>query len=215
MSFPNSREYTSLLIFMKIATIVSSNSHIEYLARVVDAIDSRTPPLPGDYGFGSFVVIETGNDTGDVVGTVFNSMLMNPDYANYGPRLSSKPELASFSPDFLDEQGCLLAIILLGGKAGKEPNKQGFPHPVIPAGADVRLMTDDEIEQFHTDGEGSISLAYYAIVVSHAGTFAAPLLEAIIDRLQGLEACRPNDRRKLDVLRRSLVWQRTMGQMRL
>ena len=200
---------------MKIATIVSSNSHVEYLARVVDSLDSNEPPPADAYGFGSFVVIEPGNERGAVVGSVYNSLLMNPDYANYGPRLSSKEELASFSPDFLDEQGCLLAVILLGSLGAAGERHQGIPYTVIPAGADVRIMTESEIEEFHIDGNGSISLKYYSHIIGQAGSFAFPLLEAIIERLGGLKACRTEDRSKLDVLRRSLAWQRTVGGIRL
>lgn len=199
----------------KIATIVSSNSHVEYLARVVDALDSNEPPLPGEYGFGTFVAVETGNGDEEVAGAVYNSLLMNPDYANYGPRLSSKPELGNFSPDFLDEQGCLLAIVILGALSPGDDQKRGLPFPVLPAGAGVRVMDDSEFEEFHRGGDGSLSLDYYGLVLAHTGNFAVPLLEAVIDRLQRLEACGAEDKARLDVLRRPLAWQRTVGQSRL
>ncbi len=199
----------------KIATIVSSNSHVEYLARVVDTLDSSEPPLPGDYGFGTFVAVETGNGEEEVAGAVYNSLLMNPEYANYGPRLSSKPELANFSPDFLDEQGCLLAIVILGALSPDDHENRGFPYPVIPASAGVRAMADSEFEEFHRGAGGSFSLGYYGHVIAHTGSFAVPLLEEIIDRLQRLDACGAEEKARLDVLRRSLAWQRTVGQARL
>ncbi len=135
---------------MKIATVVSSNSHIDYIARVIDSLDVADPPTVDDYGFGELVWIDTNNGSG-VVGAVYNSMLMNPDYAGYGPRLSSKPELETFSPDFLNEQGCLLAIVLLGtmNENGGDAT-QGIPTPVVPVGQDVRLLTEDEMGKFHS-----------------------------------------------------------------
>jgi hypothetical protein len=199
---------------MKIATVVSSNSHIDYIARVIDSLDVADPPTVDDYGFGELVWINTNNGSG-VVGAVYNSMLMNPDYAGYGPRLSSKPELETFSPDFLNEQGCLLAIVLLGtmNENGGD-TKQGIPTPVVPVGQDVRLLSDDEIAKFHSDS-GVMALNYYGHVISGVGSFGAPLIEKIIEKLTSLDGCTDEDRKKLAVLRKTLVWQRTVGQMRL
>ena len=45
---------------MHIAKIVSSNSHIDYVARVIDALDSSSPPMPEDHCFGQFVGIVSG-----------------------------------------------------------------------------------------------------------------------------------------------------------
>lgn len=198
---------------MNIAKIVSSNSHIDYIARVIDTLDVADPPSGADYGFGTLVGIES--ESGDeVIGAVYNSMLMNPDYAGYGPRLSSATDLETFSPDFLNEQGCLLAIVLLGTMdKNTEEIQQGIPVQVVPAGRDVRLLDDEEIGSFHT-GDDGISLNYYGHVVSGVTNFGLPLIEAIIEKLSGFESSSDQDRKKLAVLRQSLVWQRTVGQMR-
>ncbi len=199
---------------MKIATIVSSNSHIDYVARVVDELDSANPPSPDDYGFGTFVKIEI--DGGKrVVGTVYNPFLMNPEYAHYGPRLSPRPELQSFSPDFLSEQGCLLGILLLGEMGDDEPPTQAIPPSVIPPGSDVDKVNDKNFAAFHTDGGGRLSLGYFSHVLSNAGALAMPLLENIISRLSEMQSCTEEDSKRLAVLKRSLAWQRTVGQMRL
>ena len=89
---------------MQIAKIVKSNSHIDYVGRVIDELDAANPPKAEDYGFATFVSIYLENNS-EIIGVIYNSMLMNPDYANYGPRLSPKPELGTFSPDYLNEQG--------------------------------------------------------------------------------------------------------------
>ena len=167
-----------------------------------------------DYGFGTFVSIEA-DDSGKIVGVVFNSMLINPDYAGFGPRLSPASDLASFSPDFLNEQGSLLAIMLLGRFDSSEAASQGIPLPVIPAGQDVSLLSAGEFQAFHKDAEGRIVLGYFSQVVAHAGVFAHPLLEKVIDELSALNKSSDLDLKRLAVLRRSLVWQRTVGQMRL
>ena len=43
--------------------------------------------------------------------------------------------------------------------------------------------------------------------------FAVPLVEAVIEQLE--PACEPAERQRLCVLKKSLVWQRTLGQLRL
>jgi len=197
---------------MKIAKIVSSNSHVDYVARIIDSMDVADPPDADDYGFGQLVTVGLGDNL--LVGAIYNSMLVNPDYASYGPRLSDQTELKTFSPDFLDEQGALVAIILLG-TLGQERAEHAIPTPVIPAGVEVENMLKDDVVRFHTGEKGGFSLKYYGHVLSHVGAFGIPLLENIIERLIGFDECSEEDRSKLSVLRRSLVWQRTVGQMRL
>ena len=87
---------------MKIAKIVTSNSHLDYVGRVIDSLDSENPPASDDFGFAQFVSVPLENES--IIGIIHNSMLVNPEYSNYGPRLSPKPELANFSPDYINEQ---------------------------------------------------------------------------------------------------------------
>ena len=44
---------------MHIAKIIKSNSHVDYAARVLDALDTPTPPTTADYRFGQFVKVAT------------------------------------------------------------------------------------------------------------------------------------------------------------
>jgi hypothetical protein len=197
---------------MKIARIVSSNSHIDYIARVVDALDVNDPPTAEDYGFAQFVKLPF-EDSSEVIGVIYDSMLVNPDYANFGPRLSPRPELASFSPDYLNEQGVLIGILLLGTIDREKKILHGVPRRVVPAGQDVYKIEADEIKKFHADENECLQIHYYSQIVAHAGLFAAPLLEAIIEQLS-LD-CSDSDRQRLGVLKQTLAWQRTMGGMRL
>ncbi|MGI8554838.1 MAG: hypothetical protein ACR2LT_00560 [Pyrinomonadaceae bacterium] len=197
---------------MKIAKIVSSNSHIDYIGRVIDALDAANPPLPEDYGFAQFVSLPLADKT-EIVGVIYDSMLINPDYASYGPRLSPKSELKNFSPDYLNEQGVLIGILLLGTKDADEKILHGVPRRVVPAGQDVRKIEPDEIKKFHTGANDCLQIHYYSQVVAHAGLFAVPLLESIIEQL-GLD-CSEVDKQRLGVLKQTLAWQRTLGGMRL
>ena len=197
---------------MKIAKIVSSNSHIDYVARVIDALDVNEPPSAEDYGFAQFVKLPF-EEAGAVIGVIYDSMLVNPDYANFGPRLSPRPELGSFSPDYLNERGVLIGILLLGTIDQAKKILHGVPRRVVPAGQDVYKIETDEIKKFHADENECLQIHYYSQIVAHAGLFAAPLLEAIIEQLS-LD-CSDSDRQRLGVLKQTLAWQRTMGGMRL
>ncbi len=76
---------------MKIAKIVKSNSHVDYVGRVLDRLDSARPPAPEHYRFGQFISIPTDAET--MVGIIYNSLLINPDYDRLGPRLSGSADM--------------------------------------------------------------------------------------------------------------------------
>ncbi len=197
---------------MKIAKIVKSNSHIDYVGRVIDELDTAAPPRVEDYGFAQFINLLLEDET-EIVGVIYNSLLVNPEYASYGPRLSPKPELGNFSPDYLNEQGFLIGILLLGTNGDDGKIMHGVPRRVVPAGQDVYKIEADAIKKFHTDANDCLQIHYYSQIVSHAGLFAVPLLEAIIEQLS-LD-CSASDRQRLSVLKQTLSWQRTLGGMRL
>jgi hypothetical protein len=204
----------------RIAKIVKSNSHVDYVGRVIDRLDADAPPAPDDYGFAQFVSIHV-EEGEEAVGVVYDTQLLNPEYGNFGPRLSSRDELKVLSPDYLNEQGVLLGILLLGwrvraeaGSGGREwSNRQGVPRRVVPVGQDVHRLGDEEVYGFHTSVDGPVRLHYYSQIVAHAGEFAVPLIETILEQLE--PACTPGERQRLCVLKKSLVWQRTLGGVRL
>ena len=198
---------------IKIAKIIKSNSHVDYVGRVIDQLDAQDPPGPDDYGFAQFVSVPL-DDEMDVVGVVYNSLLANPEYGNYGPRLSPTADLSVLSPDYLNEQGLLIGILLLGWRDAKRSTfHHAVPRRVIPVNQEVYRLTDDAVQDFHKDAHGHIQLHYYSQVIAHAGSFSVPLIEAIIEQLE--PACAPEERQRLCVFKQTLVWQRTVGQMRL
>ncbi|HVF57551.1 MAG TPA: hypothetical protein VM934_15455 [Pyrinomonadaceae bacterium] len=213
----------------KIAKIVKSNSHVDYVGRVIDRLDAVAPPEPDDYGFAQFVSVPI-EGAGEAVGIIYNTLLANPDYGNFGPRLSSHAELAILSPDYLNEQGVLVGILLLGwrdagsgdgrdgvssngGDRDHRANWHGVPRRVIPVGQDVYALGEREVDEFHRGADGSVQLHYYSQIIAHAGAFALPLIEAVLDQLD--PACSREERQRLCVLKKSLAWQRTLGGMRL
>jgi hypothetical protein len=195
---------------LKLAKIVKSNSHVDYVGRIIDALDADEPPSATDYGFAQFVSIPLPDGL-EVVGIIYNSLLANPDYGNYGPRLSPVADLHVLSPDYLNEQGLLVGILLLGWRDGGGVNHHAVPRRVIPVNQEVYRL--DDVQSFHKDAEGRVQLHYYSQVMAHAGPFSGPLMEAVIEQLE--PACAPEERQRLCVLKQTLVWQRTVGGMRL
>jgi hypothetical protein len=195
---------------IKIAKIVRSNSHVDYVGRVIDVLDTDNPPCAGDYGFGQFVTIPIDSEM-EIIGIVYNSELINPDYGNFGPRLSPAPDLSILSPDYLNEQGILLGILLLGWRE-RGINYHTIPRRIVPVGQDIYCLPDKEIRDFHRGRDGHLQVHYYSHLITHAKVFATSLLENIIEYLE--PACTKEERQQLCVLKRSLVWQRTLGNSR-
>jgi hypothetical protein len=185
---------------------------------VIDRLDADAPPGGDDYGFAQFVSAPV-EDGEEAVGVVYDTQLLNPEYGNFGPRLSSREELKVLSPDYLNEQGVLLGILLVGwrvraGGGGGWSIRHGVPRRVVPVGQDVFRLADAEVYDFHASGPGgAVRLHYYSQVVAHAGEFAMPLIETVIEQLE--PACTPGERQRLCVLKKSLIWQRTLGGVRL
>ena len=197
----------------KLAKIVKSNSHVDYVGRVIDSLDADDPPAAGDYGFAQFVKIPLP-DEAQVIGVIYNSQLVNPDYGNFGPRLSPISDLSVLSPDFLNEQGLLIGILLLGWRdLAAGANHHGVPRQVVPVNQDIYRLADEEVGQFHQDGSGRLHLHYYSQIITHAGLFGLTLIEAILAQLES--GCASEERQRLCVLKQALVWQRTIGGMRL
>lgn len=189
---------------MIIARIVKSNSHVDYIGRVLDRLDSGTPPEPEDYSFGQFVRVPA--DSLAMVGVIYNSQLINPEYGRLGPRLSSSAEMnAVFSPDLVNEQGVLIGLLLVGWFDQSAKGHQGVPRQVIPVNSEIITMSDTETLSFHAGESGRIALRYYSQIITHARLFAPQLLLVILDQLEALfgDSAEP----EITLLRRTLNWQ--------
>ena len=195
----------------RIAKIVASRSHVDYVGRVVDRLDAEGAPGADDYGFAQFVRLPVGEGE-DVIGVVYNTQLVNPEYGNFGPRLSPPAELSILSPDYLNEQGVFVGVLLLGWRDGAGTH-HSVPRRVIPVGQEVYATAEADVLKFHRDAAGRLRLHYFSQVVAHAGAFALPLLEAVLEQLEA--GASTEERQRFCVLRKSLAWQRTMGGVRL
>src|SRR5690606_9450403 len=134
---------------MEIGKVVKSNSHIDYVCQIYGRGEVPALPTPADYALGTFVAISVedanlgpfGAKT-RLIGVIYNTMLMNPDFGSMGPRLSPQHDLEVFSPDFLAETATLVGILLLGWQDTEGAWHQGAP--AISATVNQSVATLDE-----------------------------------------------------------------------
>jgi hypothetical protein len=189
---------------MKIARIVKSNSHVDYIGRVLDGLDTTMVPAPEHYRFARFVTIPS--EAYITFGIIYNSQLVNPEYGRLGPRLSSSADMnAVFSPDLLHEQGVLIGVLLVGSVDEAGRAHQGVPRSIVPVNSEVFTMSESDVKSFHCGRDGRLAMHYYSQVIAHARQFAPPLLLAILDDLETLFD--DSSAAEIQLLRRTLNWQ--------
>ncbi len=187
-----------------IGTIVRSNSHISYLCRVFGKLETDVLPRPQEYAFGSFVSLLPDDDS-DVrlVGVLRDTILLNPEFGNLGPRLSSNQELAVVSPDYLDEKGVLVEVLVLGWVTGNQA-RHVVPPLAAQVGTQVELMPDSAIEAFHRDARNRFLIGYLPQLIAGDDPMIASLLLSILDKV---EPFFPEQRGVISVLRTNLAWK--------
>ena len=171
---------------MLLGKIVRSSSHIDYVCQVYSPGEVEQPPVPADYGFGTFVriALETQSPSW-LVGLVYDTVLLNRDFGSLGPRLSPQAELAVFSPDYLLEKATLLGITALGTLTATGQSMQGVPALAALTDAPVEKMTDDQTKSFH-QGNPTVRLAYMPLLISQGSPLTLHLLRSIIAQLKQL-----------------------------
>jgi hypothetical protein len=190
-----------------IGKIVKSNTHIDYVCQVYGVGEVKQCPEPADYCFGAFVAIELddGAPQGNrLVGIIYNTLLMNPDYGSLGPRLSPRQDLEIFTPDYLAETATLVGLIALGWIDDQGVNRQGVPPHAATVNNRVVCLSDDELAAFHRGPTGKLALHYAPLLLSQQNPLVLPLLIHIIDRLTAL--C-PEDHGQLMLMRNNLAWR--------
>ncbi len=210
---------------ISLGKIVSSDSHILYQARVHDASEIAQPPTREDFAFGTFVKIESFDanfaptsfevreeDKEKNIGVIVNSRLINPEHGYFGPHLSVPHyDTHTFTPDYLNEFGVLISILLLG-ELHQGYGHQEIPSKVLPIGSSVQKLDEPDILKFHRDARGRLQLRYYPLLGELGSAFAVSLLRRIIERL--LPSSAPHERRLLAMLKKNAVWQESLGSMK-
>lgn len=187
-----------------IGTIVKSNSHISYLCRVYGKLEIDHVPEPRDYAFGTFVaLVPEGHSDVQLIGVVRDTLLLNPDFGNLGPRLSTDGDLAVLSPDYLDEKGVLVDVLVVGSVEGGEI-LHGIPALAPQIGTRAESMPDEDIYAFHRDGRGRFLIGYLPHLIMRNDPMIANLLLVILERLEGAF---PGQQRLIGVLKNNISWK--------
>lgn len=190
-----------------VGKIVKSNTHVDYVCQVYGPNEVLTCPRPGDYCFGTFVSItleEDGEPEGRLIGVIYNTLLMNPDFGSLGPRLSPKPDLEIFTPDYLAETATLVGILALGWIDASGICHQGVPNLAATVNNPVYRLEEGELRHFHCDLAGRLCLRYVPLILSQNNPLVAPLLLSIVDRLAALF---PGQQSQLSLMRNNLAWK--------
>lgn len=188
---------------MQIGKIVKSNSHVDYVCQVHNPGEISRVPLPQDYAFGTFVRIEISGQPGYLVGLIYSTILMNPEFGNLGPRLSPAADLEVFSPDYLREQATLVGILAVGQMVAGGEVLQGVPSVAPAVNAVVEAMSPAEVRSFHQSAAG-LTIAYVPRLLAEGDALVPHLLLRVVEQLAALF---PDCARQLAVVRGNLAWK--------
>lgn len=195
---------------MKIGKIIKANSHTDYICQIYGIGEIKETPIPTDYAFCTFVRIPLGATAANLVGLIYDTVLVNPDFGNLGPRLSPAPDLAVFSPDYLAEKVTLVGITAVGTLTPDGTAAHGVPPLAAQIDALVERMDDDTIRQFHRPiGDNqAVRVGYAPLLLTLGSPLARYLLLHVVDQLMALF---PDQVVQLSVLRGELAWQAIIG----
>jgi hypothetical protein len=187
-----------------IGKIVKSNSHVDYVCQVYGPGEIAAAPPPTAYTFGTFVSIALENDAGRLIGVIYNTLLMNPDFGSLGPRLSPASDLQIFSPDYLAETATLVGIFALGLVDAAGRVQQGVPPLAATVNCPVARLEVAALRAFHTDERARLNLRYAPLILAQNNPLAPALLIAVIDQLGALF---PASSSQLTVMRNNIAWK--------
>ncbi len=193
---------------MTIGKLIKSNTHTDYVCQVYGPAEVDDPPAAEEHAFGTFVRVPLAADAGHLVGIIYDTVLLNPEFGALGPRLSPASDLAVFSPDYLAEKVTLVGITAVGSLQPDGSARHGVP--ALAAGVDalVEAMDDDEVHAFHAAPSGGVRLEYAPLLMALRNPLARYLLLHVMRRLTALF---PGHAAQLSVLRGELAWQAQVG----
>lgn len=199
------------MIDVAIGKVVRSNSHTDYVCQVHGPGEVETPPDASDHAFGTFVRIPMGEGRGYLVGLVYNTVLLNPDFGNLGPRLSPASDLAVFSPDYLAEKVTLVGVMAIGAVTPDGVASHGIPTLAAQIDTFVSPLGDDDVRSFHAASTGRVQVGYAPLLLAQGGATGRYLLLLVIERLTALF---PDQAATLAVLGNQVAWQAIVGPVR-
>jgi hypothetical protein len=164
---------------------------------------AQLPPLDS-YSFGTFVRLCPEQPAGvSLVGVIRDTFLINPEIDSLGPRLSTDPDLSVFSPDYLNEKGVLVDILILGWLEDSDP-RHGIPPLSAQVGTRVEAMGEEAVCDFHRTPEHGFFAGYLPQLMARNDPVVLSLLLTVLERL---EPHFPNQQGVMNVLKNNLAWR--------
>ncbi|MCS6873271.1 MAG: hypothetical protein N2Z23_06125 [Pyrinomonadaceae bacterium] len=189
---------------MLIARIVHSESHTIYVGKVIEKREVENPPSKEDFAFGNFVKISAEAES--FFGIIFDTVLQSPNNSLMSPISFPDQAREIFTPDQINTCATLIRILILG-TLEQDKVLQGIAPKSISFGADVFKASEKEIEHFHRS-DGKLKIGYFSHLKPHAGEFALPLFEIIIEKLKNFASSDEKD--CLEVLRKAMTIQQNL-----
>ena len=200
---------------LKIGQLVSADSFYRYTVRLYKEGEEEHTPTPADYRPGRFVKILMDDQKGDpreelsIVGIIADVMIVNPEYNELMAGMK-KEHVQTFSPDLFDEQATFLSVVAvgnLGAEGGQSPVNQ-----MPEFHADVVLMSQDEIQDFHYavsggGGRQGFHLSYLPHLRSMAEVHKAGLVHSFLGELGKLF---PEESEKISIIQKNMDWELRM-----
>ena len=206
------RDQPDLDSCVRIGSIVSSNSHLDYVVEVYKERDCERPPELHEREFGQPVFIKKTVDGTEhaVMGVIYNTQLVDPDQGRTGPRLAQDDQ-AQFTPGYIEERTTLAGVALLGTAVVTDDRTITNPTHQMPRWTlevdDTVFHCPDEITRsFHTI-DNQIQLVYMDRLLDIAGDLGSEVIVALIDRLRGMLPDDDSNQRVLDVVEQNVQWQ--------
>lgn len=190
---------------MLLGRVVKSNSHVDYVVQIFAPGEVPDPPRPEDHAFGSFVRVAVGQGEDQLIGVIYDTLLLNPSYGTLGPRLSGEPHLTAFAPDYVPETSTVVGVAVVGWRHGQGEGAvyhQGVPPVASRVGAEVFSLEEEAFRRFHQSAGGP-RVAYLPRLAAMANPAMPELLNGLLSRL--IETF-PGDAGTLSVLRSNLDW---------
>jgi hypothetical protein len=197
------------MVGLPLGKIVKADSHIHYMCQIYgkNEVKAGDVPQPQNYALGRFVRINLSNEGGYLVGLVYDTLLLNPDFANLGPRLSPEAELEIFSPDYLNERAVLVKIVAVGYADADGNVYQGVPRFAANTDSEVIEMSSKRIKHFHHTG-GNLALAYLPVLIRQSNLLGEDLVRMVLHELGMLL---PQHTAEINVLNDELLWRNQVG----
>jgi len=190
-----------------IGKIVKASAHTDYVCQVYGPGEVDAPPTMNDYALGTFVRVALDNAASTwLIGLIYDTVLFNPDFGHLGPRLSSPPDLAVFSPDYLNEKAVLVGINAIGMINADGEVNQEVPRLAAMTDSVLERMSATQVRQFHGEAD-NLRLAYLARLLALQSPLAVDLVQVVLTQLRSLFP-QPICRQILDQLLDYLQWRR-------